>query len=668
MASEIFLYGSVGESFWGEASFTPKDVRDQLAAISGPVEVFLNSGGGSATDGQAIYSILKAHPYKVTVVIEGCAASAASLIAMAGAEIVLTDGAWLLLHDPATPFTDGRGTPDDHAKTAQLLEQLAGAYAEIYARRSGNSVEDVRALMRAETLLIGDAAVQMGFADRIDREAETKAVAAFDYRVYATAPKAVRRESERLGAFQGKEAVLAMIAGVAGAAMETKMNVRVPPPQGGTGGDEPQTKIKMTALQVTDLHARAARMQVDSAKVNAIIEAGHSFETALVQITDLWAERGDNSPPYHRPMASLGADFSSPRALANRQADALAAKLAARMGLTHEPTIGREFMDLSLQDMAAAQLRAAGVSLRHPSEAIYMTAGHTGSDFPLLIAGGMTAVARRMAEQQDPAISRCARVIEAQDYRPGNAVSLTGSGQPRVVLEGAEIEATTILDEGEVKAVPQDNAVIFRISRQALVNDMAALDQFSDILRAMMKGAMERKRQILLAPLLANSGAGQTMRDTQPLFHSTHGNLAGTGTAISVGSIGTARTAMRRQRDSNGILLNVEPRFLLVPPELETLAQQTVTAIMAARPADVNPFGGVLDVVAEPGLTNTTAWYLVADPSQIDGLVLAYLTGNETPQIDTQDGWNTLGLEARLVWSLGSAAHSWQALYRNPGA
>ncbi len=129
--AKLHLYGSVGESFWGEDSFTAKDVQEQLAKIKGPVEVHLNSGGGSATDGQAIYAILKAHPYRVTVIIEGCAASAASLIAMAGAEIILTDGAWLLLHDPATPWTDGRGTPDDHSKTAQMLELIAVAYAEI---------------------------------------------------------------------------------------------------------------------------------------------------------------------------------------------------------------------------------------------------------------------------------------------------------------------------------------------------------------------------------------------------------------------------------------------------------------------------------------------------------------------------------------------------------
>jgi ATP-dependent protease ClpP protease subunit len=666
---KLHLYGSVGESFWGEASFSAKDVRKQLEAIRGPVEVHLNSGGGAATDGQAIYAMLKAHPNRVTVVVEGCAASAASLIAMAGAEIVLTDGAWLLLHDPATPWTVGRGTPDDHAKTAQFLDQIAVAYAEIYARRSGNSVDDVRALMRAETLLVGDAAVQMGFADRVDREAEARAVAAFDYRVYATAPKAVRKASERLGAFQGKEAVLAMIAGIPGIAMEKKMNVRVPPPQGGNGGDEPKTKITMTAHQVTRVHSAAAMAGMTAEAANELIGEGKSFELTLDAVNDWWKEQGGPDEPSIGPAtARIGVDHRSPRALAERQGDALAAKLAVRMGLKYEPTSGREFMAHSLIDMKVDQMAAIGIRTRGRAEAIQMAGTHTGDDFPLAIGGGLTAIVRRMAQQQDPAIARCAREIEAEDYRTGNAVSLSGSGVPEKIGESGEVKFTTINDEGEVKAVPDDYGMLFRLSNKALVNDSTALDVLADATTQMVKGAMELKRQTLLAPLLANTRAGQTMRDSVALFNAAHGNLAASGAVLSLTTLSTARTAMRRQKDSKGTILNIEPRFLLVPPEIETLAQQVVAQITAAKTADVNPFGGRLDVVAEPGLTSATDWYLVADPAQIDGLLMAYLSGQSAPRVDAKDGWGTLGIEFRLIWAIGAAFHAYQSWYRNPGA
>lgn len=664
--AKLHLYGSVGESFWGEDSFTAKDVREQLAKIKGPVEVHLNSGGGSATDGQAIYAILKAHPHRVTIIVEGCAASAASLIAMAGAEIVLTDGAWLLLHDPASPWTDGRGTPDDHAKAAQMLELIAVAYAEIYARRSGNSVEDVRALMRAETLLVGDAAVQMGFADRVDREAAARAVAAFDYRVYATAPKAARQASERLGAFQGKGAVLAMIAGIAGTAMETKMNVRVSPPQGGDTGQEPKTKITMTAHQVSRLHGAASVAGMTAADVNKIIEEGKTFEQALMAVNDHWASLGDQGLMVGAPTARIGHDASDPKAIAARMGDAIAAKIGARMGVKHEPTSGREFAEFSIADMNATLLRAHGHRVTSPSQAM-MSSLSTG-DFPLAIGAGLTSIVRNMAEQAPVAIERCARLIEADDYRTGNAISISGASVPEAVGEAGEIKTGFVNDEGEVKASPTDYGQFLRITKQALVNDSTATGILSEMARQQGKGARELKRRVLLAPLLANAGLGQTLRDGQTLFHSTHGNLAGTGAVLSVTTLSAARTAMLRQKDSNGIILAPEPVYIVVPPELQTAAEQVVAQITANTTATVNPFAGRLEVVAEPGLTNLTAWYVVADPGMTDGLVMAYLSGESGPRIEAKDGWETLGMEFRLVWSIGSAFHGWQGWYRNPGA
>ena len=73
-------------------------------------------------------------------------------------------------------------------------------------------------------------------------------------------------------------------------------------------------------------------------------------------------------------------------------------------------------------------------------------------------------------------------------------------------------------------------------------------------------------------------------------------------------------------------------------------------------------------MVTEPGLTSATAWYLAADPAQIDGLVMAYLSGQEGPRVDSKEGWGTLGMEFRLVWAIGAAFQGYQGWYRNPGA
>jgi ATP-dependent protease ClpP protease subunit/phage major head subunit gpT-like protein len=215
MMNEILLYGTVGSSFWDEEYFTAKMVRDQIRGMSGPLTVRINSGGGIATEGQAIYTALRSYDGPVDVVIEGVAASAASLIAMAGDTITMTTGSILMIHDPATWYTDGRGTEEDHLHTARALGIIANAYAGIYAKRAGLSVEAAREIMKAETYFDGPAALEAGFATAIDDEADEIAPAAFDYRIYRHAPKRLLSAAGALVRNRPRETVLAMLAGAA---------------------------------------------------------------------------------------------------------------------------------------------------------------------------------------------------------------------------------------------------------------------------------------------------------------------------------------------------------------------------------------------------------------------------------------------------------------------
>lgn len=181
---ELTLTGTVGDDWFGDG-FTHADIVAALAGLEGDIKVRLNSGGGIASEGAAIYSTLSTYDGDVAMVIEGIAASAASLIAMAGDTITMSDGAVLMIHDPMN-ITIGNSA--DHAKTIEELEAYAKAYARIYAKRSGKSADDCREIMKAETWFDGDQAVEAGFADEAG-SSKAKPVAAYDYRAYAHAPK-----------------------------------------------------------------------------------------------------------------------------------------------------------------------------------------------------------------------------------------------------------------------------------------------------------------------------------------------------------------------------------------------------------------------------------------------------------------------------------------------
>jgi len=183
---EILLHGIVGEGFF-EDGFTAMDVVSALAEIGRgeDVDVHINSGGGIATEGVAIFNSLDSHRGNVTVIVEAVATSAASLIALAGDEIIMKTGALLMVHDPAA-FT--MGNKADHQKSVEMLDTLSASMADIYAEKTGRPIDEIRAEMAEETWLTADEAVEKGYADRTG-ERRNEQPTAFDYRIYQHAPE-----------------------------------------------------------------------------------------------------------------------------------------------------------------------------------------------------------------------------------------------------------------------------------------------------------------------------------------------------------------------------------------------------------------------------------------------------------------------------------------------
>jgi len=161
---ELLLYGDVGPSEWGmidERSFA--DALKSLGDVS-TINLRINSPGGSAFSGIAMYNMLMRHPARVVVDVDGLAASIASVIAMAGDEIRMGDGAQLMIHDASSIAW---GNAAEMRRTAELLDSISGDIASIYARRSGRPVDELRALMQAETWLGAQESVDAKLADSV---------------------------------------------------------------------------------------------------------------------------------------------------------------------------------------------------------------------------------------------------------------------------------------------------------------------------------------------------------------------------------------------------------------------------------------------------------------------------------------------------------------------
>jgi ATP-dependent protease ClpP protease subunit len=162
-SSEIEILGAIGEDIWSEQFTTAKMVKDQLKALgSKPVLVTINSPGGNAFEGIAMYNLLREHKATVTVNVIGIAASAASIIAMAGDTIKMGEATQMMIHSSHGIVI---GNQEDMREFADLLDQMDKSVAVVYASRSGKTEDEVLEMMRAETWMTGKDAVAQGFAD-----------------------------------------------------------------------------------------------------------------------------------------------------------------------------------------------------------------------------------------------------------------------------------------------------------------------------------------------------------------------------------------------------------------------------------------------------------------------------------------------------------------------
>lgn len=158
----ISIMGTIGEDFWGEG-ITARRVQSSLRAIGArDVVVNVNSPGGNMFEGLAIYNVLRQHPHKVTVNVLGIAASAASVVAMAGDEVNVAKAGFLMIHNANVP--DG-GNRHDKREIADKLEQFDTAMAGLYADRTGQARAKIVTMMDDETFLSGEEAVAQKFAD-----------------------------------------------------------------------------------------------------------------------------------------------------------------------------------------------------------------------------------------------------------------------------------------------------------------------------------------------------------------------------------------------------------------------------------------------------------------------------------------------------------------------
>lgn len=162
--TELYFEGPISDCTWLGDEITPAMFRDELAKVSGNLTVWINSPGGDCISASQIYTMLRSHKGKVTVKIDGIAASAASVVAMSGDETLISPTGYLMIHNP---MTWASGNKTDMEKAIALLDEIKEGIINAYTRKTGLSRNKISKLMDDETWLNAEKALQLGFVDGI---------------------------------------------------------------------------------------------------------------------------------------------------------------------------------------------------------------------------------------------------------------------------------------------------------------------------------------------------------------------------------------------------------------------------------------------------------------------------------------------------------------------
>lgn len=388
-----------------------------------------------------------------------------------------------------------------------------------------------------------------------------------------------------------------------------------------------------------------------------------TLEDARHEVISRLAKRSDNQgiSSRHADIVVTGDGLNEPTTRVRAMSEAL----AYRFGGVAISDTAREFVGMRITDMAKDLLELRGISTRtlSPSQILERSL-HTTSDFPNLLLGTGERILRNGYQSYSGGLKRAARETSARDFRAKQALMLSEAPALLKVSEGGEFKRGSMTEAKESYSL-ETFGRIFSISRQAMVND--DLQAFAEMTGKYGRASAEFEAGYLVDLLASNP----TMSDSVALFHADHGNLAGTGTVISVTSLGAAAKAMRLQKGLDDTTpIDVTPKFLIVPAALEMVALQYLAQVTPDTSANVNPYAGKLELIVDPRLDakSATAWYLASDPAALSGLEYAYLEGQRGPYVEVRNGFDIDAVEIKARLDFGAGFLDWRGWYKNAGA
>ena len=696
--AEILIYDEIG-AYGVSAKNFAMDLK-ALGSVKN-INVRINSPGGSVMDGNAIYNTLRQNKANVNVQIDGMALSMGSVIAMAGDSISMAENAMLMIHNP---WGMAVGDADQLRKEADVMDKMKGTLVGAYTRKTGIKAERIAELMDAETWMNSSEALAEGFIDEITDEIEL--AAHFDLSKFENVPDHLKKtinltiggnvlgeitswnirdgDIEDIGphatTHEGTSGKLYADSGMTIDGWNinnTSTSVKV---ADNTSEGNPMKTDKATDTvdieQATKEAARVA-LQNEKARTDEIRSLFKAHGNKYAVLMDNCLEDQDVKADSARKLLldeigknkeSLGGHIELVTDSRDNARVGLVQAFAMRSGREKRDQTN-EFSSFSLMDVARHCLRVSNVSTTGMTKMQIVAAAftHTTSDFPYLLEDTIGKELQAAYGNFPETWSRIADVGSVPDFKTNSRIRLGSFNSLEVIPEGLEYTSGTFSEEREQITAATKGKMI-SLNRQMIIND--DLGGFNSIAQMMGRAAARTVGNDVYSVINTNAA----MSDTVAIFHADHNNLAGTGAAPTTTTVGAGRSAMRLQTDVDGNdSLDIRPAIFLVPVALEDTANVLVASETDPNQANSrkpNPIRGFAEVVSDPRLdaTSTTAWYLIASPSLAPLVEVAFLDGNQTPYLESQNGFTIDGVMWKVRMDYGTAAIDWRGGYKNAGA
>lgn len=326
----------------------------------------------------------------------------------------------------------------------------------------------------------------------------------------------------------------------------------------------------------------------------------------------------------------------------------------------------REFRGMTMIEIARELLAERGINTRGEdkmgiAKIVFGSRMHSTSDFPVLFENVIDKMLRADYNFAPEFWHLISRQTSVNDFREKGLYQVESINGMQEVSEGGDIKYTTLAESKQTIRV-KSYAEGIKFTRQAFIND--DLGALSIIPQRFVKDWDEKRGDLVWSLIMDNV----KMNDGKALYSTDHNNLiTGATSALNEAGLTAALVKSKTQTGLGNRRIRVTPKFLIVPPELEVTALKLVTAITASTTKDVNVFTNKFDVIVEPRLTNTTEWYLMADPAAVEGLLYAYLDGNEALRTSTEENFDSDSMKFAVRGEFGAAAIDHRGTIKSAG-